>query len=97
MPSLCFSLQQLLNKVMKKPIPTLIAKTKIRLVSLLDTSKDLSPLVTLFKTAPITALLTHHAMNSRHMLLMRPTELEMDFADFSIMMLLDATLPMPSE
>jgi len=30
------------------------------------------------------------------MLLMPPMELEMDFADFSIMMLLDATLPMPS-
>lgn len=82
---------------MKKPIPTLTAKTKIRLDSLSDTSKDLSPLVTPFKTAPITALLTHHAMNSRLMLIMMPTELEMDFADFSTTMLLDATLPLQSE
>ena len=81
---------------MKKPILTLSAKTKIRLDSLSDTSKDLSPLVTLFKTALIIALLTHHAIHSRLMLSMMLMELEMDFADFSTPVLLDATLPMLS-
>lgn len=89
---LFFSLQQLLNKAMKKLILTLSAKTKIRLDLLLDTSKDLLPLETPFKTAPITALLTHHAIYSKHTLSMMLMVLVMDFADFSIKMLLDATL-----
>lgn len=89
---LFFSLQQLLNKAMKKLILTLSAKTKIRLDLLLDTSKDLLPLETPFKTAPITALLTHHAIYSKPTLLMMPMVLVMDFADFSTKALLDATL-----
>jgi hypothetical protein len=68
---------------MKKLILMLSAKTKIRLDSLSDMSKDLSPLVTLFKIALIIALLTHHAIYSRLMLSMKMMEPEMDFADFS--------------
>jgi len=90
---LFFSLQQLLNKAMKKPIPMLSAKTRIRLDSLLDTSKDLLLLETPLKTALITALLTHHAIYSKPMRLMLLMEPEMDFVDFSITVLLDATLP----
>jgi len=93
---LFFSLQQLLSKVMKLPITTLSAKTRIRLDSQLDTSKDLSHSETPSKTVLTIALLTHHAIYSRLMLMMLLMELEMDFADFSITMLLDATLPMPS-
>jgi len=81
---------------MKLPITMLTAKIKIRLDLLLDTNKDLLPLETPFKTALIIALLTHHAIYSRLMPMMLLMELEMDFADFSITMLLDATLPMPS-
>jgi hypothetical protein len=81
---------------MKKPIPTLIAKTKIRLDLLLDTSKDSLLLVTPFKTALIIALLTHHAIYSRPMLTMQLMELEMDFADFSMKVSLDAILLLPS-
>jgi len=80
---------------MKLLIVTLSAKTRIRLDLLSDTSKDLSPLETPLTTALIIALPTHHAIFSRPMLSMMPMVPEMDFADFSTQMWLDATLLMP--
>jgi hypothetical protein len=96
-----FSLQQLLNsklkliKVMKLLITMLTAKTRIRLDSLSDMSKDSFLLETLFKTVLIIVLLTHHAIYSKPMQLMMLMELVMDFADFSMMELLDATQLLP--
>merc|ERR1740117_2157943 len=82
---------------MKQLITMLSAKTRTKLDSLSDTNKDLLPLETLLKTVPIIALLTHHAIYSKLMLLMMLMELVMDFADFSTITLSDATPLSPLE
>merc|ERR1740117_2258845 len=82
---------------MKQLTTMLSVKTRIRLDSQSDTNKDSSPLETLLKTVLIIALLTHHAIYSKLMLLMMLMELVMDFADFSTITLLDATLLSPLE